>query len=162
MPKFTLYIQATLENLENFRPLGDDYEWSFKVKCTSCGEDHDGFITFNAETEDDIPNSRGKANLVMKCKQCKALGNANIVKGTVKPYSKSGQLQPFVTIESRGISITDWQPTHGQTFSAENPDSGTKFEEIEFEEEERDWVGYDEKGHAPVSVMGLSWEIKNK
>ncbi|KAJ1569534.1 hypothetical protein HK405_003195 [Cladochytrium tenue] len=94
----------------------------------------------------------------MKCKACKALGNANILKETLRPYSGSGELRPFVTVESRGLAITGWRPTPGQTFAAENPDSGASFDDIQFDEE--DWVGYDEAAACPVGVMDLKWEVK--
>ncbi|KAJ3058802.1 hypothetical protein HDU99_006645 [Rhizoclosmatium hyalinum] len=156
MPKLDLLLTAELENLTNLRPSGPDYEWSFRVKCTNCHEENPGWISFNAVEEDEIPNSRGTANLNMKCKSCKTQTNATILKDSFKSYtSDSGKPQKIATIETRGLDFIDWKPTHGQTWIAEGAESGTTFDDIEFEEGERDWVGYDEKGACAVGVTDI-------
>ncbi|KAJ3194849.1 hypothetical protein HK101_001740, partial [Irineochytrium annulatum] len=76
MPKFVLSVKADLENVTNLRPKDEDYDWSFKIKCSKCNEVDDGFVVFNAVEEEEIPNSRGTANLIMKCKFCSNAGNA--------------------------------------------------------------------------------------
>ncbi|KAJ3032023.1 UNVERIFIED_CONTAM: hypothetical protein HDU68_008056 [Siphonaria sp. JEL0065] len=155
MPKLDLVITAELENLTNLR-VPKDYEWSFKVKCTNCHEDHQGWISFNAIEEEEIPNSRGSANFNMKCKSCKTHTNASILKESLKPYaSDNAAPQKILTIETRGLDFIDWKPTHGQPWIAEGADSGTPFDDIEFEEGERDWAGYDEKGSCSVGVTDI-------
>ncbi|KAJ3326747.1 hypothetical protein HDU76_012681 [Blyttiomyces sp. JEL0837] len=155
MPKYVLSLKAELENLTNLQPNGSNYEWSFKVVCTNCREEKDGFVQFNAEDEVPLPTGRGEVNFVMKCPGCKSVGNATILKETLKPYTKSGQFQPIVTIESRGMDFVGWQPTHGQSFKAEGEESGTTFDDIEFEDGTLDWVGYDDEGKCPVGVTEI-------
>ncbi|KAJ3099237.1 hypothetical protein HK100_004931 [Physocladia obscura] len=154
--KLDLVITADLENITDLRPSATDYEWTFKVKCTNCQEEHPSWISFNAVTEEEIPNSRGVANFNMKCKSCKTHTNATIVKDSLKPYVSTSQSpQKILTIETRGLDFTAWKPTHGETWIAVGVDSGTVFDDIEFEEGERDWAGYDEKAACPVGVTGI-------
>ncbi|KAJ3391917.1 hypothetical protein HDU84_005065 [Entophlyctis sp. JEL0112] len=74
----------------------------------------------------------------------------------MKPYtSDSGDAQRILTIETRGLDYISWQPTNKQTWVAEGAESGTVFDDIEFEDGETDWAGYDEKGGCPVEVLGI-------
>ncbi|KAJ3070949.1 hypothetical protein HDU98_006021 [Podochytrium sp. JEL0797] len=164
MPKLDLVITAELENLTNLRPSGKDYEWTFRVKCTTCHEDHAGWISFNSIEEHEIPNSRGEANFIMRCKSCKAHTNANIIKDSFKPYtSDNASPQSILTIETRGLDFIDWKPTHGQNWIAEGVESGMVFNDVEFEEGERDWAGYDEKSSCSVGVTDIQGKfVKGK
>ena len=36
-------LKATLENLTNLRPDGEDFRWYLKLKCGSCGEETPNF-----------------------------------------------------------------------------------------------------------------------
>ncbi|KAJ3202754.1 hypothetical protein HDU82_007094 [Entophlyctis luteolus] len=79
-----------------------------------------------------------------------------ILKDSMKPYtSDSGDAQRILTIETRGLDYISWQPTNKQTWVAEGAESGTVFDDIEFEDGETDWAGYDEKGGCPVEVLGI-------
>uniref|UniRef100_D6REH4 CXXC motif containing zinc binding protein n=1 Tax=Mus musculus TaxID=10090 RepID=D6REH4_MOUSE len=36
--KIALQLKATLENVTNLRPVGEDFRWYLKMKCGNCGE----------------------------------------------------------------------------------------------------------------------------
>ncbi|KAJ3100740.1 hypothetical protein HDU97_001967 [Phlyctochytrium planicorne] len=156
MPKFALQLKADLENATDLRPAESDYEWSFKVKCGSCHEENDGFITFNAVDQLDIPRSRGTANFVMKCKFCGSDSNATIVENSLKPYNAddSGSWKTVLTIEARGLEFVGWTPTHGQDLVVKGEESGEVFT-LDFEDDPTTWVGYDEKGKCPIGVNDI-------
>jgi hypothetical protein len=86
--------------------------------------------------------------------------NIAFVKDSFKPYSTASQWQKVLTIESRGLDFVDWKPTYGAPFRGEGQESGTVFDDIEFEEGERDWVGYDEKGACPVGVTEIEGKFE--
>ncbi|CAG8520382.1 4082_t:CDS:2 [Diversispora eburnea] len=83
MVKLALYFKAELENITDVGPGGEDYEWHFKVKCTSCYEVNENW------TKNDVPGSRGTANF------------------------NSDQFSPIVIIECRGLEFVDFDPRFG-------------------------------------------------
>ncbi|KAJ3041813.1 hypothetical protein HDV00_008703 [Rhizophlyctis rosea] len=159
MPRYELQWKADLEGITDLRPASkSDYDWRFKFKCTKCSETGDNFVTFTASDESAQSGSRGVANLVMKCKFCKAEGSANIEIDTLKPYTieQTGKFAPLVSLEGRGIEPVEWTAADG--FTAEGAESGTKFEDIDLSE--GDWTEYDEKAGASVEIMELASQIK--
>ncbi|KAI8828886.1 hypothetical protein BJ741DRAFT_624885 [Chytriomyces cf. hyalinus JEL632] len=160
MPKLHLLLKAELENVTNLRPSSLDHQWNFQVKCTSCHEQHDSWISFNATDTSEIPNSRGSANFVLKCKSCKTQTNASILSDSFKPYTaENGAEQPVFTIETRGLDFVGWRPANGQIWIVEGVESGVVFEDVEFEDGELDWAGYDEKAQCSVGVNGICGEF---
>ncbi|KAI8610560.1 hypothetical protein BC830DRAFT_1069725, partial [Chytriomyces sp. MP71] len=155
-----LLLKAELENLTNLR-VPVDYDFEFKVKCASCHAEHAAWVSINATVSEEIPNSRGEANFVMRCKECKAQTNASFVVSfppspTLQPYTgATPQPQRVLTIETRGLDFVGWRPTYGQAWTAEGEESGMVFDDIEFEEGELDWAGYDEKAGCSVGVNGI-------
>ena len=63
MVKLEVQICCTLENVQNLR-LEDSDDWHFKVKCTSCNEEHENVIYFNLVEKSKIEGSRGEANFI--------------------------------------------------------------------------------------------------
>ncbi|KAJ3353497.1 hypothetical protein HDU83_006779 [Entophlyctis luteolus] len=123
-------LKAELSNLTNLRPGAPDYEWNFKVAGLGSSQ----------------TSSKSKCQLPVTA----------ILKDSMKPYtSDSGDAQRILTIETRGLDYISWQPTNKQTWVAEGAESGTVFDDIEFEDGETDWAGYDEKGGCPVEVLGI-------
>lgn len=77
------------------KPLGDNFTWMVKVKCSSCREEHPNFMGIDAtaslfaaqfsvaitdnstrqQETHDISGSRGEANLVWRCQLCKKENN---------------------------------------------------------------------------------------
>jgi hypothetical protein len=83
-----------------------------------------------------------------------------ILKDTLKPYTTPSRFSPILTIESRGLEFIGWRPTSQELWAAENPDSGTTFDDIEFEGDDRDWAGYDEEASVPVGVTELEGKFE--
>ncbi|KAJ3056868.1 hypothetical protein HK097_003404 [Rhizophlyctis rosea] len=159
MPKFEVQWKADLEGITNLKPASKaDYDWRFKFQCTKCNEKGDNWVVFTASDESEQTGSRGTANLVMKCKFCKAEGSANLEIDTLRALDieQTGKFTPLVRLEARGLEPVEWAPSEG--FSAEGAESGTKFEDIDLSE--GDWTEYDEKQNASVEIMELASQIK--
>ena len=45
--------------------------YTFKVQCTSCRETHPNFVSVSRFEQNDVSGSRGEANFVWKCRNCK-------------------------------------------------------------------------------------------
>ncbi|KAJ9071061.1 hypothetical protein DSO57_1000738 [Entomophthora muscae] len=128
-----------------------------KVECSSCREVNPKWITINKVDFTDLSNSRGEANLVIKCKFCSRESSASVdTSCPIKPYDieNSGKFAPFVTFECRGLEFVEFEPRDG--FLAFGAESRTKSDEIDLTEGE--WADYDEKSCTEVSIM----EIESK
>ncbi|KAJ1960455.1 hypothetical protein H4R35_007541, partial [Dimargaris xerosporica] len=75
MGKIALAMKAELVNVTGLQPADTSYDFHFKIKCTSCQEVSDNFVTINREDTSPISGSRGEAHLVMRCKFCKREGS---------------------------------------------------------------------------------------
>ena len=63
-----------LNSVTNLRPLDtaeSPYEYSFKVQCTSCRETHPNWVSLNRFEQHEQQGSRGEANFVWRCQNCK-------------------------------------------------------------------------------------------
>ncbi|KAI8895612.1 UPF0587 protein C1orf123 [Globomyces pollinis-pini] len=159
MPRYQINWKADITNITNLSPLSvDDYEWIFKFTCTKCHELHDVPVTLKANEVVEMNNSRGTANLIMKCNFCKSEGSVDLEMNTLKPYTieNSGKMQPLIVIEGRGWEPVEWIPTIG--FRAEGVESGTVFDEIDLTDLE--WCDYDEKAGESVDIMDIQSEVK--
>ncbi|KAJ1868084.1 hypothetical protein H4R99_000267 [Coemansia sp. RSA 1722] len=155
MVKISLLFQAELNNVTDLRPADEDHSWNFKIECTSCREIDPNVITVTAGEENKISGSRGDANLVMKCKNCKREGSVTIV-GKPEPYTAddSGQMKSILTVECRGLEPVGFEPRDG--WEAKGVDSPTLFQ-IDLSEGE--WYDYDENAAIDVSVNELKFEF---
>merc|ERR1711915_1141711 len=70
MVKFGLQFKATLENVTNVRPLGEDFRWFLKLKCGSCGEISEKWQYITLVESTPLKGGRGSASMVQKCKLC--------------------------------------------------------------------------------------------
>ncbi|GAA5812537.1 hypothetical protein MFLAVUS_005993 [Mucor flavus] len=160
MVKLGLYIKADLENVTDLSPV-EDYEWYFKVECTSCHEVDDTWITFNQQDSYDMNSSRGSANLVMRCKFCKRDGTAQFEPSfKIRKYDveQNGKFQQIAQFDCRGLELVDFQPR--ESWTCKGTESGTVFEEIDLCEGE--WAEYDEKSGEPVGISNISVQFKKE
>ncbi|KAG2176326.1 hypothetical protein INT43_005560 [Umbelopsis isabellina] len=158
MVKIGVYIKAELENVTDLRPVSD-YEWHFKIQCSSCHETDENWITINAQDEVEVPGSKATANLVMKCKFCRRTSSASF-EGSTGSYSID-QVRQFVklaVLDCRGLEPVDFDPRDG--WLAEGAESGTKFEDIDLTE--KDWAEYDEKAGEPVGISGIEVDFRKE
>ncbi|KAI9102697.1 hypothetical protein DFS34DRAFT_647258 [Phlyctochytrium arcticum] len=159
MPKFQVYVKAELENVTKLEPEDlDDYDWRFKFKCAKCDEEHANWVTVNISEEAEQSNTRGVANLVMRCKGCKNEGTANMIKDTLKPYTAeaNGDFLPLIQLECRGLEPFEWAPADG--WQAEGVESETPFADIPLGGGE-EWAEYDEKASLPVGITDVVGKV---
>ncbi|KAK7707025.1 hypothetical protein SLS64_007233 [Diaporthe eres] len=138
---YALSATAELGGVTNLRP--DDTEGN------------PFWYTFKEMNE--MSGSRGEANFVWKCKNCKRESSATI-KAAPVPYEQSEPAKPknILEFDCRGLEFTDFKP-EGE-WLAEGVESGTKFTGVDLSEGE--WFDYDEKAGDEVSIKDIKWEIK--
>ncbi|ORY53998.1 hypothetical protein BCR35DRAFT_296853 [Leucosporidium creatinivorum] len=166
MGKLKVSIKATLENVTDLRPVGDDFNWMFKLQCGSCREEHPNWVGIDATETREISGSRGEANFVWRCTLCKREHSINfdssLDRSKAVYTAEQSEEQKFAAIavlECRGCEITAFDPKG--IWSCKGTESGTKFEEVELSLEEPDgWTDYDEKSNEPVSVMEFESKIE--
>ncbi|KAJ1987230.1 hypothetical protein H4R33_002954 [Dimargaris cristalligena] len=119
MVKLQLSLKADLVNVTDLQPEDEHFDYHFKIKCNSCHEVSDNFITINRIETTPMSGSRGEANLVMKCKFCKREGSAGFESSSLKPYTaeSSGQFAPIAVLECRGIEPVEFAPMAGNEVS---------------------------------------------
>ncbi|KAG1757667.1 hypothetical protein EDB19DRAFT_55041 [Suillus lakei] len=102
-----LEIRAELENVTDLAPSGDDFEYFFKVLCNSCHEEHTKYVTLNRSEKRDISGSRGSANFVWRCGDCKKESSASFVSEPLKPYSaeSNGQFATLLKMEVSWVRV---------------------------------------------------------
>eukprot|EP00352_Strombidinopsis_acuminata_P003098 CAMPEP_0176383982 /NCGR_PEP_ID=MMETSP0126-20121128/33945_1 /TAXON_ID=141414 ORGANISM="Strombidinopsis acuminatum, Strain SPMC142" /NCGR_SAMPLE_ID=MMETSP0126 /ASSEMBLY_ACC=CAM_ASM_000229 /LENGTH=108 /DNA_ID=CAMNT_0017749389 /DNA_START=164 /DNA_END=490 /DNA_ORIENTATION=+ len=103
----------------------------------------------------EMPNSRGEANYVAKCKLCERTGSIEYVNNSWKTYSdENEQFKPIVTLECRGIEPIEFLPSNG--FACKGKDTETEFDEVDLTDQ--DWAEFDEEGDCAVGI----YEFKSK
>lgn len=157
---FALTLTAELSGVTNLRPQDSEdspFWYTFTVQCTSCRETHPKPVAVSRFEQNEMSGSRGEANFVWKCKNCKRESTASI-KTAPKPYEQGepAKQQPVIEFDCRGLEFTDFH-TEGK-WLADGIESGTKFTDIEFEDGE--WYDFDEKAGEEVSIKDLKWDIK--
>ncbi|KAF4343394.1 DUF866 domain protein [Fusarium beomiforme] len=158
---FALYLTADLQGVTNLRP--DDTQdnpfwYMFKVQCTSCRETHANHVGVNRFENNEMSGSRGEANFVWKCKNCKRESSASVKAGPV-PYEQTEPAKPqkILEFDCRGLEFTEFK-AEGE-WLAEGVETGTKFTGIDLEEGE--WFEYDEKSNEEVPSRNLSFDLKS-
>ncbi|POY70797.1 hypothetical protein BMF94_6209 [Rhodotorula taiwanensis] len=165
MVKLAVSIKAQLEALTDLKPAGEDFNWMFKVKCTSCREEHPNWVGIDATETRDISGSRGEANLVWRCQMCKrehtVSFDESFKRGSAVYTFEDSEEQRFAklaVLECRGCELTEFD-TNG-VWTAKGAESGTVFDEVELSNESgNEWSDYDEKAGTSVSIMEVETKI---
>ncbi|ODV64567.1 uncharacterized protein ASCRUDRAFT_30298 [Ascoidea rubescens DSM 1968] len=161
---YSLVVSADLDNVTDMMPLNTPeapFEFTFRVKCTTCQEVHGKEITINTFEAHDISGSRGSASLVFKCSFCGSRGTKNIsitptnLKLTNDDSQRHKQI-PFLDINSRGCEIIQFIPANGY-FTCSGLDSSTTFDEIDLADDE--WYDYDDNSSNEVSITNVKWDF---
>ncbi|XP_053293790.1 CXXC motif containing zinc binding protein [Pleuronectes platessa] len=157
MVKFGLQFKATLENVTNVRPLGDDFRWFLKLKCGNCGEIPDKWQYITLAESVPLKGGRGSASMVQKCKLCSRENSIDILGDTITPYNAddSESFKTMVQFECRGLEPVDFYPQAG--FAAQGAESGTQFPEVNLLE--KDWTDYDEKVNESVGIYEVTHKV---
>ncbi|TKA33625.1 hypothetical protein B0A50_00461 [Salinomyces thailandicus] len=118
-------------------------------------EDSPFYYTFKETNEQS--GSRGDANFVWRCKNCKREHSANMIE-TPKSYPQQSPPKPknIITMDCRGLEFLEFKPDGA--WKAIGTESGTKFSDIDLTE--GDWYDYDEKVSEEVSIKDVKWEIR--
>ncbi|KAJ2902136.1 DUF866 domain-containing protein [Zalerion maritima] len=155
-----LTLKAELSGVTNLRP--DDtpenpFWYTFKVECTSCRETHPNWVGVSRFEMNEMSGSRGEANFVWKCKNCKREASATI-KAAPASYevAEPPKKVKIIELDCRGLEFTEFKP-EGE-WLAQGTDSGTKFTGIELTDGE--WFDYDEKAGDEVSIKEVEWDIR--
>ncbi|KAI2783987.1 DUF866-domain-containing protein [Daldinia loculata] len=157
---YALTLTAELNGVTNLRPKDtaeSPFWYTFTVQCTSCRETHGKPVAVSRFETNELSGSRGEANFVWKCKNCKRESSCSI-KTAPKPYAQGEppKQQSIIEFDCRGLEFTDFTP-EGE-WLADGIESNTKFEGVELQDGE--WYEYDEKAGDEVSIKDLKWEIK--
>jgi len=105
-----------------------------------------------------MSGSRGEANFVWKCKNCKRESSATI-KTAPAPYQAAEEgeqpkRQKLIEFDCRGLEFTEFIPKGD--WLANGISSNTSFSGIDLTD---DWFDYDEKAGEEVSIKDVKWEI---
>uniref|UniRef100_A0A8C4S5F4 CXXC motif containing zinc binding protein n=1 Tax=Erpetoichthys calabaricus TaxID=27687 RepID=A0A8C4S5F4_ERPCA len=159
LQKIGLQFKATLENVSNVRPVGDDFRWYLKLKCGNCGEVSEKWQYITLMDSMPLKGGRGSASMVQKCKLCSRENSiGEWQKNTIPRIFLAEDSERFKTIvqfECRGLEPVDFQPQAG--FAAEGAESGTPFTEINLQE--KDWNDYDEKISESVGIYEVTHQF---
>lgn len=71
-----LALTAELNGVTDLRPNDTEdnpFHYTFKVQCTSCRETHPNPVTMTRFDVCEMSGSKGEANFVWKCKNCKVI-----------------------------------------------------------------------------------------
>ncbi|KAI0007527.1 DUF866-domain-containing protein [Xylariaceae sp. FL0662B] len=158
---YALTLAAELNGVTNLRPKDSaesPFWYTFTVQCTSCRETHANPIAVSRFETSELSGSRGEANFVWKCKNCKRESSCSI-KTAPKSYEQNEppKQQSIIEFDCRGLEFVSFSP-EGE-WLADGLESGTKFEGID-SLQEGEWFDYDEKAGDEVSIKDLKWEIK--
>ncbi len=83
--------------------------------------------------------------------------SADIIPEMITKYTSddSNSFKTICGFDCRGVSIIDFSPRVG--FTCEATDSGTRFEDVNLED--NDWCDYDETSNASVRVSDLEFKF---
>uniref|UniRef100_A0A3Q2PM93 CXXC motif containing zinc binding protein n=1 Tax=Fundulus heteroclitus TaxID=8078 RepID=A0A3Q2PM93_FUNHE len=124
---------ATLENVSNVRPLGEDFRWFLKLKCGNCGEIPDKWQYVTLVENVPLKGGRGSASMVQKCKLCareNSIGGHECHFMFQLPAADNETFKTMVQFECRGLEPVDFQP--------------------------QDWTDYDEKAKESVGIYEVT------
>ncbi|QEU59239.1 hypothetical protein KDRO_B05050 [Kluyveromyces lactis] len=175
---------ATLsENIRRIFPKDTEQspaEYTFKLVCTSCREEHDSPIRINRFESHEMPGSKGNASFVMKCKFCgnecsinltrtkedlynlDEESNFELIEQSKKDRKKVGlrsvpvEKAVWLELDCRGCEVIKFEPAD-TIFVAELVSK--KEMEFQFEDDENEWYDYDDDAGEEVSVVDMNFEI---
>ncbi|KAL8282360.1 hypothetical protein RB601_008306 [Gaeumannomyces tritici] len=131
---FALLLTAEMQGVTNLRPSDTEenpFWYTFKVQCTSCREVLANWVGVNRFETNEMSGSRGEANFVWKCKNCKVCEALNrkcearyvnasgrqressaSIKAAPTAYeaSEPAKARKILEFDCRGLEFTEFQP----------------------------------------------------
>ena len=156
MPTIGVHVKADLENVS----LSMTPEFLFRVvfRCDTCNEVSAKAQPFGWSADEPIPEGKGTAQIVAKCKGCKGAYYASVVSDpslAVYPIEASGVWKQIALIEWRGACRPD-SIEPGSGWTATDP-SGAAYKDLNMAE---DFAEFDEVSSASVSVMDFKIKVE--
>lgn len=155
-----LALKAELNGVTDLRPhdtADAPFFYTFKVQCTSCRETHPNDVSFNRFEQNEVSGSKGEANFVWRCKNCKREHSASIKAApTIYERSDPPKTVNILEFDCRGLEFTEFKPEGD--FEAKGAETVTNFTGIDLSDGE--WFDYDEKSGEEVSITNVQWEIR--
>lgn len=154
MTYFVLRIKARLENVRRIY-CTPQHRWCFNVEDPSSSETRES-VCFTADDEQNIPNSRGKANFIMKWSDSLKYSTINIIqqKDCFNYNSQNEEWADFSFFDCRGIKLSKYIPI--DNFFVEDMGGDTYEYSITSESQ---WIEYSEKLQSVVSVSDIEFDI---
>mmetsp|Transcript_68375 Transcript_68375/g.107733 ORF Transcript_68375/g.107733 Transcript_68375/m.107733 type:complete len:167 (+) Transcript_68375:58-558(+) len=163
MPLLAMFFKAEMEGVEKI-VFPENDQWKIDV-VQSGGEEKRLGITVDPTNEEEVPNSKGTANFLLKWEGAKAASTISVVTPSrstplkdkeVKDaklfeYSDAGQFAPVVIFDCRGVEPCSYYPV-GLTIHT----SFGVFEDVDLSEE---WMEASETGEV-ATVSSLSFEFR--
>lgn len=160
MVLLVLYVKAEFENIESVTFPAPEYHYCFDVKDGQSDEDRKG-VFMCAEDAQELDNSRGEANFVIKFPDSKKQASVVFtdVKGvtTSGVVAKSGEFVPVMGFECRGLELEAWYPTKGAVIKSTG---GTVWKDVDLSEDPDGWFEYCENASDSVGVTDIQFEIR--
>jgi hypothetical protein len=150
-----VHVTCEIENLHSF-VIPEDHEFIFDVELSSSEIRQN--VKFTLLNEEEIPNSRGVANLIFKIdKNAYASIKAELLPKTVKRELNSDDSNREVAVlalDCRGCEVRAWKPTgFYRAVSAQ----GTVFDDVDLSTGE--WYDVDPETNEPVSITNVRTSI---
>ena len=108
MPTFDILLSAVLDGASRVT-CSPDHLFRVRFDCGRCRTPtSDRPVVFGLADEEPIPGSRGTANVIISCKNCKAVSSVSLVKLSAEPVLAADGPQPVVwgRLECRGVTPT--------------------------------------------------------
>ncbi|KAA3672580.1 uncharacterized protein DEA37_0000882 [Paragonimus westermani] len=129
-----LQLKCDVTNLTDLLPSGQDFRWYVQERVA-------------------LKDSRGDANLMIRCKFCNRVSSIDLLSETQVPYTSedSGQFKTIVVFDCRGLELLRFSPRVGWT--ARGVNSGTLFNDVSLTDS--NWCDYDDVGNCEVSIFNV-------
>ena len=150
MPFFTLTVSAELESVASVA-LTEAHAFRVLFTCGSCREPAPSQSVFTAGETTELPNGRGAANLVQKCKGCSApfSVDVSVIKGAALTAAAPSAV--LAELECRGAVPTSWVAGEGWIVVAAGGEQ--TWDDVDLSE---DFCDFDEAAAAPAEVRSMS------
>ncbi|XP_015587324.1 UPF0587 protein C1orf123 homolog [Cephus cinctus] len=156
MVKIALFLKANLDSIEELKPLGPDFQWCLKFKCSNCDEVLEKWQYMSLSVFTRSPRGNMVNHFVSKCKLCHRENSMTILEDTIQSYTidDNGEFKQMVVFDCRGIEPIDFSP--GEGWYARAVSEGKEFEDVDLSEGE--WADYCDKTKTPCGIF----EIEHK